>query len=90
MSTGSQVQTSLGSIGFTLYDDGRSISLSLPPDWPSKLTVEDGIKLLLGLEVIAKKEITPLNWDGLSFTYLPPTFWGKTKLESLLSRSSLI
>lgn len=83
MSTGSQVQTSLGSIGFTLYDGGRSISLSLPHDWLSKLTVEDGIKLLRALGATARKETLLSSLDGLSSTSLPRTYPGGVKMESL-------
>ena len=84
MSTGFQVQTSLGSIGFTLYDAGRSISLSLPHDWLSKLTVEDDIKLLLALGATARKETPPYSWGGPSYTYLPLTYRAEETMESLL------
>lgn len=89
MSLGAQVPTLQGNIGFTLYDDGRSISLSLPHDWLLKLTVEEGIKLLLALGMTAKKATPQSNTAGLSCIFLPPTFEAKEKMESLLSRSLL-
>lgn len=82
MITGGQIQVSFGSIGFTLYADGRSISLSLPKGWQSKWTEGDAIKLLSGLGETAKNLMKQHLWAGAYSEYPLQTCEGEIGLEN--------
>jgi len=77
-----------GSIDFTLYDDGDLTSRFLPEKWPWKLTEEDATKLSQALGQMLKNQILRVNLAGLFYTSPRPILEAKTKVESLLSKSS--
>lgn len=73
MTMDSQDRTSHASISFILPEDGDSISRSLAAELELKLTVEEGIRLLWELEMIARKQTRLWSWDGLSCEFQQAT-----------------
>lgn len=76
------------SIDFTLSADGDLTSRFLPEKWPWKLTEEDATKLSQALGQMLKNQILRVNLAGLFYTSPRPILEAKTKVESLLSKSS--